>query len=565
MAVEVRITGTGSYAGTQSELSDYSYSEEATPINPADTGGGVGQFSFSAVENPSGRDGSVLLMGDTVQLSDGANGTTTGIVSSVDSADGVASVTSDSRLIKLMATRTMRPLTGSVTNAIKAYLSLAGITTNIVIDKSYDSVQVVTPGWTGIIWDNLKQLVMAHRGEISLVSNNIVVRPIRGRIAENKRNISENWSVAKGQLARTVEVNYYNNRYVYSGLMYPNNVGWNSDVQVYQVDAGATLNVNVPISASLVSVIQPVCLSFVAKNNNGSVYSVIGADGLPIPPTQWLENGGRVTVYVGEDTKSLDIEIVGARTTQGPYRIAVASSASDTYSSLRILGTGTFFDQRTETLLTGVDDDDTAQIIGVTVDSPHISTIEQAYTLGINTAAQYGGAEQTLSISTVGINRAGETGSTAYVTYDQFQSGVDDQATVWNGKTYDDFQAEWSGKTYNQFNQYYQALVLDDFENQAFGNVAGSRVQYRDAIYRINSATISPGEVSYQARRDTTYDDFQKQWTLTPYELVGPNAKTTPYTYADFDRIMSGRTYNSFATTPLWRTYAGHAANQPRP
>lgn len=564
MAVEARITGTGSYAGTESALSDYSYTEDATPLNPADTGGGVGQFSFSAIENPSGRDGTVLLMGDSVQLVDGSNGTTTGIVSGVNSADGVASVSADSRLSLLLATRTMRPLNGTVAEAFRAYLALAGITTGIVVDPVYDTINAPTPGWTGVIWDSLKQLVMAYGGEVSLVSNNIVFRPLRGRMAVNKRNISEQWAIAKGQLARSVEVNYYNNRYAINSLAYPTG-GWNSEVSVYQVDAGETLNVNVPISASLVSVVQPTCLSFVSKTNNSSVYSVIGADGLPIPPTQWLENGGRLTVSIGEDTKSLDLEIVGANSTQAPYRIAVASSASDTYSSLRIQGTGTFFDVQTVTLLTGIADEDTAQIIGVTVDSPHISTIEQAYTLGMVTAAQYGNAEQTLSISTVGINRVGDSGSEAYPTYDEFQSGVGGQAPVWTGKTYDQFQAVWNGKTYDEFGEYYLKLVQDDFENQAFGNVAGARVQYRDAIYRIGSATITPIDVSYTARADTTYDDLEAQWALTKYEKLGPDARINPYTYADFDIIMSGRTYNSFAMTPLWRTYAGYAADQPRP
>lgn len=596
MAVEVAISAkqgavnkVGSFRGKPSNITEYQYSEEATPLDPSSNAGGVSQISFGIAENPSGNDGSIMLMDDVITLTDGANGTTTGFVAGVSINDGVGTVTVNSRLQLLVAERQAAPMYGTVENIFRYYLSLAGITDRIVVDNtsyrmpngninSLTSAQFAMPGWKGVILDYVRQLAIAVGAEVALVSNNIVLRPVRGRIAENKRNISQSWSLQKGQLAQSIEINYYNNRNVSTAdIFYPTNDGWIEDTQVYQVDLGETLDVTVPVSASLLTVNQPTCVSYVDRNSKISSYSVIGADGLPIPPTQWLQNGGSVTVSVGDDYRSLNIKIVGARTTQAPYRIAVASSASDAYSSLRITGTGTFFDQKTLTIPTGASALDTAQIVGVTVDNPLISTIGEAYTLGVRAASKWAGSEQTISFTTVGINRADVSGGTRYPTFDEFNNGLNGRVTNWTGKTFAQFNTEWSGKTFDQFNTYYLDLVRNDFANQAFGNVAGARVKFRDAWYRIDSADIGPTQVSYTASIDTMFTDFQTNWGVTQLEATNGNLgtttfpdgtpivpKTSAYTFNDFNTMMVGRSFNDFASTPLWRTYGGLAAQQPR-
>lgn len=555
MAVEARITGNGSYAGSSSALVDYNATEDATPLDPALNQGGVGQLNFNVVDNPAGGAGTLSLLSDTVTLTDGSNGTTVGTVGGITVTDGIANVTADSRLGLLLATRRAQPMNASPGSIFRYYLSLAGITTNIVVEDGLDTASPVpVQGWTGVIWDNMRQFAVATSVEVALVSNNVVIRKLRKREAVNKRNITEQINVRKGQLAQNVEINYYNNRYG-SGQAYPQGGTWREDVQVYQVDVGEILEINAPINASLLSITQPTCVSFVGRYQTGSVYSVVGADGLPIPPAQWTENGGKLVVSIGEDTKSLDIVITGANTTQGPYRIAVASGPSDVYSSLRLTGTGTFFEIQTITIPTGASANETAQVVGTTVDSPFISTLDQAYSKGLITAASYGSFEQTLSVTTVGINRSEVTGSTAYPTFNQFNAGGLQYNGVvspaWSGKTMNEFNAAWSGKTFNDFNKYYYDLVRNNFSNQAFGNVAGARVKARDAYYRIDTADISATQVSYTAKLNTTFDDFNTVWKRAPWD-----ASSVTFTFNDFEGVNKNRTFNDFNMTPLWRTYA---------
>lgn len=595
MAVEVVIgtrDGTvsklGSFRGNPGNITGYSYSEEATPIEPSNNAGGVSQISFDVAENPDGGSGSIMLMDDTITLSDGSNGTTTGFVSGVNFTDGVGSVTANSRMQLLIAERQAQAMTGTPEAIFRYYLGLAGVTDRIVVvadnytlprggtgslTGSVYSVQ----GWSGVILDNLRQFAISVGAEIALVSNNIVMRPLRARVAVNQRNVTQSWTARRGQMAQTVEVNYYNNRNVTSpAIFYPTNTGWVEDTQVYQVDVDERLEINVPVNVSLLSVQQPACVAFVGREAIGSVYSVIGKDGLPLPPTQWTQNGGSVKVAIGKDSKSIDITIVGANTTQGPYRIAVASSASDAYSSLRITGTGVFFDMKTLSVLTGASSLDTAQVIGVTVDSPFISTVGEAYTLGVRTAAKWGGADLSISATTVGINRADVSGGTRYPTFAEFNAGFGGRATNWVGKTFNQFNTEWSGKTFDDFNKYYFDLVSSDFVNQAFGNVSGARVRFRDAYYRIDNADIGPTQVGYTASLDTLFSDFSTTWTLQANETTTGGLatefadgtpivpKTTAYTFNDFNSIMEGRSFSDFSMTPLWRTYAGLAAQQPR-
>lgn len=566
MAVEATITGNGTYAGITSNISDYSAVEDATPIDPSSNSGGVGQLTMAVIENADAT-GTLSLLDDTITLADGSKGTTTAIVSGIDATDGVATLTADSRLSILLATRTAAPQNMTMEQTFRYYLGLAGLTTGIVFEapgavpyRYGVNTPIPTPGWTDVIFDRLRQFAIVCGAEISLVSNNIVFRPLRTRVSENKRDTSVSASAKKGQLARNVEVAYYQNTYRTNAQVYPEGGSWSTDTPVYQVDVGEILEVNVPVQAYLLSVVQPVCVQYVGRYTVGSVYSVVGQDGLAIVPQQWTANGGSVTVKIGEDPSTLDLRIVGAQTTQGPYRIAVGAGPSDVYSSLRIQGTGTYFNRQVVKVPTGVPDSATPQDIGVTVDNQYISTLGDAYDLGVLTAGKFSGFDQSISVSTQGINRADANGSARYPTFDEFYAGVYGRATVWTGKTYAQFNTEWAGKTFGDFEAYYFSLVQSDFLNQAFGNASGSRVKFRDAMYRIDSATIAASNVSYTATADTLFSDFQTIWQLQRYEdIAGDNnpAKTTPYTYADFQQVMGTRSFGDFAVSPLWRTYAG--------
>jgi hypothetical protein len=537
MAVTIQV---GSNKTTN--ITGYSVSEDATPIDASDSSGGVGQLNISLDEGVQVY--SQLYLNDFLDLEDGANGTTQGVVNSVQITNGVASLAGDSRIGAFLADRTAAPFTGRLDNAFAYYLGLVGITTGYTTDASIAATSVVFPGFTGNMWDYMKKMCVAMSAEISLVSDNIVLRPIRGRTAETARNTDISWSVSNNQLAQNVEVYYYNNEYKTDTMVYPKG-GWTSDVQVYQVAGGETVEFDIPVDVSLVSIQQPTAIDALTNRfytGPNSIYCIAGNDGAPIPAAQWAAGGGSLTVTINDDKKSLHVVLVGMNdfTGVGPFRVAY-SSGQDTYSSLRIMGTGVFFDKKKITLPTGVPEPKSAQLVGVTIDNPFISTLDDAYKFGSIAAGKWASAAQTINVNTVGINRVGVSGAITYPMFSDFD-------TAQGVNTFDDFDTEQGANTFDLFNAEQFALVASDFDNQAFGNVAGARLRYSYSWYRIRSANITESSVSYSAERDTLFEEFDTLWT----DPSGEN----PDTFATFTGNLSVgpiATFQDFAIAPLWR------------
>lgn len=523
MAVIVKVNGSTEAAPGQRIIpTGYSASEDSTPIDPTDTTGGVGQFTVGAAETPA----SPLLLRKVIDINDGSQGVTTGTIRNLSSNDGALTITADSRMNLLTATKQAQPQVGTLGSVFTYYLSLCGIASNYVIDPAVASIPVVAPGWNAVVWDQIKKLCQAYNVEVSLVSNNIVLRPLRTRIAENYRNAQQTWNIDNTELAQKVEINYYSSEYRASAPYYPEG-GWNSEVPIYQVDAGEVLEVEIPLNVSLVGVEQPsVVLNVPRLYDSASVYAVAGNDGLPIQPQQWLDGGGALEVSIGEDTKSIKLKITGASEAQyAPYRIAMSAGPSDYYSSLRLIGTGVFTNKQVYTVLTGASAEDTAQEIGATVENEFINSYEQAFAAGSWAQDHWGRPSHTINVSTQGINRIGESGSYAYKT-------VDDGDAEYSGLTVDQFDTLYVGQTVDQFDQYWKDKTKNDFANQAFGNVAGARVRSGNHWFRIRSATITETGVSYTAQRDDILDDVELLWS----------SKTVD----QFDAFWAGKTVDEF-------------------
>jgi hypothetical protein len=533
MGVTLDVTGNGHFAGSNADLSDYSVTEDSTPVDPSDQTGGIGQINFTVVEDTSVL-GSVLLLNDTVKLADQSNGSTQGIVSTVNAQDGVASVTADNRLIALVSIVTAQPYIGTLGGALTYYLSLVGIVTGISIDATITGRAVAYSGWTGSAWDFIKEMCTAQQVEISLVSTNIVLRPLRTRIARTTTNSGVTRNVTFGSLAQSIEIYYYNTASITNKLVYPPG-GWNTSVQVYTVDAGALVEFDISLGASVSSIVQPVPALFVGPfDNSTSQYAVAGNDGLPIPVAQWQAGGGSMVVTINPDTVSAHVKLLGMADPTGqyaPYSIAVSSGSSSYYSSLRILGTGVSFTKNLINILTGAPAAMAPTAIGVTVDNPFITTLTQAYTAGMKAAQSYAGMTQTLSVNATIINRTGSKGNVNYPLFTKF-------TTDYTGKTFAQFDTTNTGQTFAQFDAAYFAQVQDNFDNQAFGNVGGTRVLDRQAYYRIRSGTITPSGISYSAERDTIVSDFDTVWTGK--------------TFAQFDTKFTGKTFADFGVIPLW-------------
>lgn len=541
MVIEVEVIGNGRYAGAKSNIASYSVSEESTPIEASDSSGGTGQINFNAVDDPS-RLGSILLLNDTVKLTDGDRGDTQGKINAMNGSDGLLSITADSRLGQLVVDVTAGPINGTFSTAINYYLGLGNITTGIAIDSSLSSIPVVVPGWTGDLWTKIKELCVFVGAEISLLKGNVAVRPFRQRNALEINNISEAWSVSNTEMARRVEVYYYNSTYKTNEMVYPKG-GWDEDVNVYTVDSGQTVEVNIPVDVSFVSLQQPTVQLFVGRYYTGptSVYAVAGNDGLPIQPQQWTDGGGGVTVAIGEDKKSIDLKIVGASgdvARYAPFRIAVSAGPSDYYSALRIVGTGMHFEQNSVIVPTGVDPAATARDVGVTVDNVFVKTYAQALDVALNVSAKWASPSRTVSFQKASINKAKDTSSNLdFATFDDFTA----YAAANGITTFDQFNTAWNGKTFDEFDDYWYSLVETSFGYQVFGNAVGARLQWRRAFYRIRSTNITEVGIDIGAEADTTFDDFNTSMLGAP----------TTMTFNDFNTLYAGLTFDDFNLIPL--------------
>lgn len=409
--------------------------------------------------------------------------------------------------------------------------------------------QFVFPGWNGNAWLIIKQMASAQSVEIALASDDVVMRPFRQRTAVTARDASVGWATSDSNTAQSVEVYYYETEVVTNGLVYPLG-GWTPDVEVQSVNAGATTKYTVDLvpstqatdgsqvttgpGASITSIQQPVCVTSVDENYSASsVYTVTGSDGLPIPPAEWAAGGGSVTVAIGEDTQSLIFTIVGSNDTQyAPYDIAMASGTSNEYSSLRIVGSGVFYNRQVVTLRNGNDPDLSPTVIGATVDNPFITSYEQAWRTGLWTLAAFTGPTMTVSVTSTGINQVGDSGSYVYPTMGDFNA-------EYAGMTMGAWNALHAGMSMGDFDAEQFALVQGDFANQAFGNVGGARYYSDFMWYRIRTVSDwSPTSIQFTAERDTTFADF--------------NEVHAGMTMGQFNALHATDSMGDYSMTPLY-------------
>lgn len=534
MAVEIKITGGGSWVGGRAALGDYSVDEESTPIEGSDTSGAVPGMSFTVVSNPDTH----LLYDSNYELTDASNGLTAGTITGISDTNGLATIVGESRLTALVAVRRFQPYNGTLQGALSYYLSQCGITTGISFDPTLqaNTKPCTLQGWDGTAWDLIKMLTVSYQFEVSLVGATIVFRSLRARQASTGTDSSISFSMDRGDLAKAVEVVRYENTYRANAMVYPAG-GYTDDLEVYSVEANEEIEVEIPVDVSLVSIEQPTCVTFVPRDYSGpSVYAVAGNDGLPIPPQLWADQGGKVTATIGDDMKTIVLKIKGPGLPEySPYTFSVNSGSSNAYSALRIRGTGVHFTKETVKFLTGTNSIYAAQDVGITIDNPTLQSPAQVATVGLSAARKYGNPVRTLTVSANVVNRTGEQGFIVSTTLGDFDAARSDTYTLQSFKT------EFAGKTLAQIRDTLRATanVESRFENQAFGNVAGSTVRYGDAWYRIRRATISPAGVQYTAEADTT--------------LAQVKAAQAGRTLQDLKTARAGMTLADIALVPLRR------------
>lgn len=570
-------------------LSGYSITEESTPVDPSDTTGAAGRFTLNFFRGQLSAKDARLMNRKTIRLEDKAQGFTTGIARTPSMSQGVVSLGVDLRTALLSVRRTAAPYSGTVTGYVEYILSLVNITTGVVIDSSFDDMDIVAPGWNNEVWLQLKKLAVAKGAEISLASGNIVFRPLRGRETVDFRDADYSWSSDDTGLALSVDGVWYENHWVTDSLVYPLG-GWNDDVKILNVDADETLEFDEAIDGSLTSLIQPVAVDYVDRNElSSSVYAVVGSDDKPILAAQWQAAGGNIAVSIGDDTRSVVIKITGASIPElAPFRIAVVAGPSDTYSSLRILGSGVTYKKHEITRSTGVSPDLASAEIGANVENEFFADLGEFRDRFAWTMTRYSGPRHTITVRTRGVNRLDASQSYQYPTIADFNLYAIDRG--W--ETIADFNAGVDADTIAEFNAFWTARVADDFANQAFGNIAGSRTNRDGFWFRIRAATIGPDIISYNAENDTCVGDLNDYLTrdfggdgfydgisaaidaIRPPVIVtsDPDPEVVDFTYpaanehpdgtsvmidlgivtiADFNEIWAGKTFEEFNAGPL--------------
>jgi hypothetical protein len=162
-----------------------------------------------------------------------------------------------------------------------------------------------------------------------------------------------------------------------------------------------------------------------------------------------------------------------------------------------------------------------------------VNTLDQAFRLGLLLLRRFGTGRKTVTVTTSGINREGESGSYVYPTIADFNA-------IYAGMSIADFNAAFSGMTLADFDAAMSALVATDFTNQAFGNIAGARVFLFDSVFRIRTVTNSGDQITYTAEEDTTIADLNAVWAGA--------------TIADFNAEWAGASFADFVATPLRRS-----------
>lgn len=504
------------------EVTDYTVTENATPLAAGDVSGSVGTLEISIpTPDPDLYPNHVInvlgpesLIDKPVELLDTFRGFTLGTVAEVSQSGGVISLTCLTRLGDLLVYNVQAlPFSGTLEDALVYYLSLAEVNTEFLIDDSLKNRKVSFSGWSGELWTHLKELAASQDCDISLVSGVILFRPLRTREAIRGRDLQKTRDNSLPNLAQAIEVYNYNNKPITNQMVYPPN-GWVSDDQVLTVEADTSAEYVLNLSASLSSVEQPTPVSWVGSNQlggQGSVYTVLTDNGQKVSPSVWTANGGRVDVFINADTTSITVRIRAARGLWANYRrVKSYSLALPTDSdqnlrpTLRVVGSGVQFRKEKVTIPTSVPPSKSTTPVGVTIDNPFISSTNDAYRMGTRAARSYAGISPSITGDISAINKRGDTGEAVYASYGEVQS-------LYSGKTYGEVETSIGSVTYKAHRNDINSQFSNEDINQAFGNVQGTRIYDPKTrrYYRITTGRIKPGSISIEADDDLLHDDIQ--------------------------------------------------------
>lgn len=509
-AVDVQI-GTDWYYS----LSDWSVEGTATPLIAGDMTGGAGSMSFTLPEDANSR----RLQGRSCLLRDPDMGETTGNLRLAGGNYVNSTITGYSKIAMLNVNRTVDLYSGTLRGAILYYLGLCGVTTNIAVENSLATRTVRYIGWEGNVLDHIKDLCSAQGMELSLIGSWFAFRVAGKRQITTASFAEYTWDASEDQLAQNVEVAWYNTSAPTSQLVYPVG-GWTPDVPVFQVGIGETSTYEIDLhpssdedntlGISVSSIVQPTCVADVPRNYAGtdSVYSVAGKDGLIIQPAQWAAGGGDLSLELLEGGSKIKVTITGSQEAEyGPFQIAMSSGPSDSYSSLRIYGSGMRYRRSSLTMATGLDGDRASTETTPAVDTPFLNSYEAAWKAATGMLSRHSSATYSIK-GTIG----------------QVQTDKADPTTYFGGTT-----------------------LPDDPAVHPFGNLEGSLFLADGITFRIRKVTSGPDGATFTAEQHTTGASNTAAMTLATGNATMTAAQWNAY-------YPAGLTADDYNAAP-WKGY----------
>jgi len=440
MGVDVRIDGMAEW-----NASRVSVTEDSTPVDPSDTFGGAALVEFTL---PAG-DAAKSITGKPVEVLYQGRGGLSAVAKAPQGGRGSVTVEAWGLVSAFVCKRTADPHVGTVGSLLAYWAGLCGVADLLDVDESIAAVDIVAPGWYDNVWEQVKALGAAYDFEVAPVGDRIVVRPMRGFTASIQREAAFRWSLDESHIAQTVEAWYYTVAPITDALVVGNEVNPRGNIE-----AGEVQEFTVQLKASVSSVVQPVPVAAVGfGDRDASVYSIRDKDGNPVPPDAWTAAGGRVTVEIGRDTRSLTVRVVGSQNRMlAPYQMTAVAISGAEYSTLRVVGTGVSLDRKKYVLSTAPHAED-AEEVGAEVDNYYFTSWGHAHLRLLATARRCARVAQRISGSAAGMIPA--------------------------------------------------PLV----DGQVFGNVAGARVFEDHDVYRVRVARHNPLTVDYEAEGDLTFPD----------------------------------------------------------
>lgn len=475
----------------------FSYSEDATPLEPTSSDGGTSQVTFSGIEETSdaGLLNTKLMVNNSVSIQDDSYGTVQFDVKKVSTnAAGIATIIGDSVQAKLNVIKIAQPYSGTLAGAVTYYCGLCGVTPTVHSSLTSRSVNFI--GWDGNVWEKLKELcsVMTTSTtdktaiEIYFTGTTIGFRPALASSINVEPFLSDqSESVEIFDAAQNVDVYSYNtlsktNAIVYDLSFYDEEAteskkAFSSTIsESISVNAGETVTKVYKIDASLTSVKQPDCVAKISPipydpstSGNGQ-YVIVGADDLVVKPEQWIAEGGSLVVALTENPNEIKITITapkaselpkenGVGITLAPYKIGIESAGSGfEYPAIFIVGSGVFYKKTKTSFPTGANPNVSTKPDAPEVDNIFITDNFTLANAGLSAAQAACGPAVTVSGSSAsGFTFGSSIGSSFNSNSNRFRLNsisFSESDISWDAKamtTFSNFNSVNSGKTFTQF------------------------------------------------------------------------------------------------------------------